>query len=85
MTEEYVVQGKGGRGAVGKMGDCKGSGSAAVFMEEKEVAKSRRVCGLYKVWKDKSSAIQSYGSGNKEADFFCESGKASGRGARGCD
>jgi len=44
MTEEYVMQGEGCGRAVGKVRDCEGGWGAAVFMEEQEVAKSRRVC-----------------------------------------
>lgn len=44
MTEEYIVQGEGCGGAVWKVGDCEGGWGAAVFVEEEEVAKPRRVC-----------------------------------------
>ncbi len=44
MTEEYVMQGEGCGRAVGKVRDCEGGWGASVFMEEQEVAKSRRVC-----------------------------------------
>ncbi len=37
------------------------------------------------VGKDQRPAVEAYGSGNQKADLFCESRKASGRGARGCD
>lgn len=40
---------------------------------------------MYQIGEDQRSTIEAYGSGDQQADLFCESGKASRRGAGGCD
>lgn len=40
MTEENVMEGKGGRGAVGEVRDCERGGGAAVFVQQEQVCES---------------------------------------------
>lgn len=40
MTEENVVEGKGGRGAMREVRDCESGGGAAVLVQQEQVRKS---------------------------------------------
>ena len=70
MTEENVVKGKGGRGAVREVRDGERGRGTTVFVQQEQIRKSGGIGTSDKGREDQCTAVQANRCGDEKSDFL---------------
>lgn len=79
------MEGEGGGGAVGEVGDGHSRGGSAVFVQEDHVRKSRSFGRGEQVREDEVPPVEADGGWEEQSDLLAEGGEAGGGAAGGGD